>query len=104
MKNKKQNNNYLNQYRPVEVIILIVSTAIICFIAGWLLSIKFTNQNVKTINNKDELSDFLEAYDTIVKNYYGEVDKNALIKGAIEGMIDSLGDTNTTYIDDLMHY
>ncbi len=100
MKNKKQNNNYLNQYRPVEVIILIVSTAIICFIAGWLLSIKFTNQNVKTINNKDELSDFLEAYDTIVKNYYGEVDKNALIKGAIEGMIDSLGDTNTTYIDD----
>ena len=28
------------------------------------------------------------------------VDKNALIKGAIEGMIDSLGDTNTTYIDD----
>ena len=73
--NKKQNNNYLNQYRPVEVIILIVSTAIICFIAGWLLSIKFTNQNVKTINNKDELSDFLEAYDTIVKNYYGEVNQ-----------------------------
>lgn len=100
MKNKEQNNNYLNQYKPVEVIILIVSTAIICFIAGWLLSVKFDNKNVKTINNKDELADFLEAYDTIVKNYYGEVDKNALIKGAIEGMIDSLGDINTTYIDD----
>lgn len=91
------------QYKPVEIVILLISTAIICFISGIFLSSKFV-KNVKytqkDLTVEQELSEFQEIYDYIVNNYYGDVDKETLIKNAISGMLNSLGDSNTTYISD----
>lgn len=47
-----------------------------------------------------DLSKLINVYDTINSNYYGELDKEALIDGAIKSMIDNVGDAYTTYTDD----
>ena len=46
-----------------------------------------------------ELSKFVEVYDTLVDNYNGEIDKDKLIDEAIDGMISSVGDNYTSYVD-----
>ena len=51
--------------------------------------------------SKDEyLSKFIDNYNYIVDNYYGDLDKNTLIDSAISGMLDSIGAPYTTYIDE----
>lgn len=46
-----------------------------------------------------ELEKFVEVYDTIVENYNGELDKEDLIENAIDGLISSVGDVYTSYVD-----
>lgn len=46
-----------------------------------------------------DLSKFFDVYDVLLENYYGEVDKNELIDEAINGMVSSVGDTYTSYVD-----
>lgn len=46
-----------------------------------------------------DLSKFFDVYDVLMENYYGEVDKNELIDEAINGMVSSVGDTYTSYVD-----
>ncbi len=40
---------------------------------------------------------FNEAYETIIDNYYGNVEKEELIEGAISGMMNVIGDNYTVY-------
>ena len=47
-----------------------------------------------------ELSKFVEVYDTLIDNYNGEIDKDKLIDEAIDGMISSMGDNYTSYVDE----
>lgn len=46
-----------------------------------------------------DLSKFVEVYDTIVENYNGDIDKEKLIDDAINGMVSSVGDDYTSYVD-----
>lgn len=41
----------------------------------------------------------LEVYNDIVNNYYKDVDAKEVASGAVKGMLDSVGDTYTTYMD-----
>ena len=47
-----------------------------------------------------ELSKFVEVYDTLIDNYNGEIDKDKLIDEAIDGMMSSVGDNYTSYVDE----
>lgn len=44
-----------------------------------------------------DLSKFYEVYETLLDNYYDDVDKNELIDNAIDGMMSSVGDIYTSY-------
>ena len=46
-----------------------------------------------------DLSKLINVYDTIEKNYYGELDKEELVNNAIDSMVSSIGDGYTTYTD-----
>ena len=46
-----------------------------------------------------DLKKIVDTYYAIVDNYYGELDRDKLIDGAVEGMISSVGDTFTSYSD-----
>ena len=46
-----------------------------------------------------QLDKFYDVYDVIINNYYGDIDKDELIEGAIDGMVSSVGDVYTSYND-----
>lgn len=47
-----------------------------------------------------DLNKLINVYDTITTNYYGELDKDNLIDNAINSMLNSVGDSYTTYTDE----
>ena len=48
-----------------------------------------------------DLNKLINVYDTIESNYYGELDKEELINSAIDSMLSSIGDSYTTYTEDV---
>ncbi len=40
-----------------------------------------------------------EVYSTLIKNYDGEIDKSAIVEGAKKGLVNSIGDVYTVYMD-----
>lgn len=46
-----------------------------------------------------ELGEFIEVYDDVTSDYYGELDKQEMINGAIDAMLTNVNDYYTTYID-----
>lgn len=90
------------QFKLSEVIILIVITLIIGFIFG-LSIFRIQLDSGKRNNRYSEdgyVSKFIDNYDYIVNNYYGDLDKDKLIDSAIAGMLDSIDDPYTSYIDE----
>ena len=89
------------QFRLSEVVILIVITLIIGFILGLsVFKVMYEKKDdVSSYVNDEYLSKFIENYNYIVNNYYGDLDKNKLIDDAIAGMIESIDDPYTTYFD-----
>ena len=100
--NKKQIKNEENKkekelYTSKEVItVMIFSIGIGVLLCFGLISL-FTGKNYLAVTR--DLKKVVDTYYAIVDNYYGELDKDLLIDGAVEGMISSVGDTFTSYSD-----
>ena len=59
-----------------------------------------TINKVKNLNLKSsELQPIYEAYNTIMKEYYKDVDSKTLVDGALNGMLQSLEDQHTSYFN-----
>lgn len=84
-------------YTSKEVIIVMIFSIgigiLMCF--GGISII--TGKNYLAVTK--DLKKVVDTYYAIVDNYYGELDRDKLIDGAIEGMISSVGDTFTSYSD-----
>lgn len=68
---------------------------------GFLALVLLNNLTVfyfGTETTNEDMSKIEDAYDTIVDNYYGEIDNEALVDGAIDGMVNSLGDQHSAYM------
>ena len=89
--NKKKS---LPTFKTKEVVILLLLTAVIGLVMGGVVTY---NVSLKGERVDDELQEFIENYDYVVDNYYGDVDKTQLIDSAIAGMLNSL-DKNSTYV------
>lgn len=92
--NKK---NTKELYSGKEVTIIMLLSLIIGFIICYVCLNIIVGKNYFTV--VAELRKFIDTYYAIVDNYYGEFDKNNLIDKAIDGMISSVGDSFTVYID-----
>ena len=85
-------------------IIIIIVTAIVSSIATGL--ILFNNYNVKSkitykkLSGDKNLQEFIEAYSSLSKEYYEDIDKGKLIESAIQGMTEYLGDKYTTFMNE----
>ena len=75
-------------YTPREVIIVMIFSIGISIITG---------KNYLAVTK--DLKKVVDTYYAIVDNYYGELDRDKLIDGAVEGMTSSVGDTFTSYSD-----
>lgn len=89
------------QFKLSEVIVLIIITLVIGFIIGLsLFKVVLEKKESTSISYDKELKKFVENYNYILDNYYGELDKKELIDNAISGMLESIDDPYTTYIDE----
>ena len=97
MKNNKKGFNLLS------VIIVICITSIISGLTtGVIVTNSYKNNlglTYEDLVNDKSLNEFLEVYSSIINNYYEDVDTSAMIDSAVDGMLDYLGESYTTYLD-----
>lgn len=84
-------------FKTAEVITLVLITCVVSLFMGFLIS-ESDKQEYKPADR--EVQDFIKQYNYIVNNYYEEVDKAKLIEAAIEGMVSSLDDPYSIYLDE----
>ena len=93
-----QSKQIKNNFNIKEVIFLIVITCIVSLVMGYNLNNKNFGSN--STQKNDIMSEIYDNYKYIKENYYEDVDDDTLLKGAIEGMVNALGDDYSTSIDD----
>lgn len=66
------------------------------------IALTFGDEKVESLasNNHTEFEKLYSTYDTIKDKYYEEIDVNTLVDGAINGMIESLDDPYSSYMDE----
>lgn len=92
---KLSKNKEKDLYNVKEVIIVMIFSVGIGFLMCFGIISIFTGKNYFKVTR--DLDKVIDTYYAIVDNYYGDLDKNTIIDGAVEGMISSVGDTYTTY-------
>ncbi len=69
------------------------------FFSGWLVGQRTAQQPGTPVAAEQSFQPFWDVYGTITKRYAGgTVDNQALVNGAIKGMVDSLGDPYSAYL------
>ena len=92
----KMNDNK-KVFSTLETIILVVISLIIGLCIGTLYNKK--NIIVNTKQDDEYLEEFIKNYNYILNNYYKDIDKESLINNAIAGMMESLDDPYSVYLD-----
>ena len=78
------------------IIIMLFSLCIGIVLCFSFVSILAGKNFFRVIHDLDKV---IDTYYAVVDNYYGDLDKNSLVEGAVEGIISSVGDTFTSYAD-----
>lgn len=82
----------------IEVIVIIVVSIVFGVVVGSTLSL--SHKSVDGVEVSDSLQEFIVTYHNIVDNYYKKVKESDLVDAAIEGMISSLDDPYSVYMDE----
>ena len=93
----KEEKKEKESYSSKELITVMLFSLGIGFLMCFGCISLITGKNYIRVNK--DLSKVVDTYYAIVDNYYGDLDKEALIDNAIEGMINSVGDSFTSYSD-----
>lgn len=103
---KKKNTRYVNGRFSLdiwEILIIVVATALVsCVFTGLILNHQF-RKNINYIDTEliadDNVQEFLEIYSEIVNNFYEEVDEDAMIGAALDGMLKFLEDNYSIFLN-----
>ena len=87
-----------DSYTFSEILVITICSLVIGAFASFSVFIILCGGKNFFVLSKD-LSKFVEVYNTLIENYYDDVDKDKLINSAIDGMVSSVGDTYTGYVD-----
>ena len=98
LQTKKEKNKERNTYTFEEVFIIMIIPLVIGFFTCFSLNKILSGGKNYRLLSKD-LNKFVDAYQTILKNYPDKLDTSKLVESAIEGMMSSIGDKYTTYND-----
>lgn len=90
--------NKLRNTGNYKILLLIV----LVFLIGFSIGKQSGNSNEKNekYNIDKNLIKFIENYNYIINNYYDEIDKNKLVDNAISGMVSSLEDSHSVFMDE----
>lgn len=81
---------------------LVVGTAAITFFVlttGDGKVVEVVSPQKQTVKDRKEFEKLYNAYDEMKVNYFEDIDETAIIDGAINGMIDALGDPYSDYLN-----
>lgn len=91
---KDDKNSYSFSELFVVTIVSLVVGAFACFS---VVTVFTGGRNYFRLSK--ELGKFFDVYETLIDNYYDDVDKEKLVEEAIDGMVSSVGDVYTSYTD-----
>ena len=95
---KEKNKKYTFGLFEV-ILIMIVTTLFGLFVGSFATYKKYNNKKVSCKEVREDTKDLVSAYDSIVNEYYGDIDKEKIIDFGISGMIDSLNDNYALFVD-----
>lgn len=84
-------------FNIVEVISIIIVSVLFGIVVGSVIS--SSKKTVNGIKVSDELQEFVTTYNNILDNYYDKISETDLVNSAIQGMVDSLDDPYSVYMD-----
>lgn len=85
-----------------RIVGVLLSSALVASISASTLNAQETTMEVKIDESPLQQEDFNkieEIYNSILEYYIEDVDKDALLQGALEGMVSALGDPYSEYLD-----
>jgi carboxyl-terminal processing protease len=83
----------------LALIVVAVLAGSALFMSGFLVGQRSADQPGTPVAAQDSFQPFWDTYDTIIKRFAGgSVDRQAMIRGAIKGMVESLGDPYSAYL------
>lgn len=91
---KQLNGKDLASFTILEVVLIIIIAILFGVIVGY-----FINYSRNDITKDSNLNEVVSTYNNIVNNYYGDIDKGKLADSAIKGMVESLDDPYSNYMD-----
>ncbi len=84
---------------PLAIALVAILAGGALFMSGYSLGAKSASQPGTPVSEVEAFQPFWDAYRSIDERYAGgEIDRNALVQGAIKGMIDALGDPYSSYL------
>ena len=105
---KKKNNHNKEKVREVivenksgfntiEVCVIIIVSILFGIVLGSIIT--NSKKNITGTKLSKEMQEFITTYNNIKNNYYDKTDDKKLVNAAIEGMINSLDDPYSVYMD-----
>ncbi len=91
LKNKKYTFNF------IELISIIIVSLFLGAIVGNIIT--YDKENIVFNSVPEELDEFVSTYNTINNSYYKKISKDKLVDAAIEGMLSSLDDPYSEYMN-----
>lgn len=85
-------------FNTVEVIIIIIVSIAFGFVIG--SGVSFFRDEYQGIEISASLQEFISVYHNIIDTYYEDLDEQKLVDAAIDGMLSSLDDPYSTYMDE----
>lgn len=90
-------------FKAQEVIILVIITCLFSFFAGSAFSRMSRPDDSELGPISDELRSFIENYQFLLDNFYGELDEEELLREAFRALMELLDDPYSLYMDDGEH-
>lgn len=97
------NNEKIKGFKLIEVIIMVIITGIMCSLAtGFIFYKRYESSTIASyekLSDNQYINEFLQIYDSIIREYYEEVNEEELINSAINAMFSYLGDNYSQHLD-----
>ena len=92
------------QLKPFSFVMIVFGLVLITTVVTFIILTAGEDKVVDVVKpqqtaERQEFQKFYEAYDEMKNNYFEDIDESAVLDGAINGMIDALGDPYSDYLN-----
>ena len=86
-----------SSFSIAEVMVIVCISILFGVIIGYIIT--YSRNPVNQVSSNKNLNEIVSVYNNILEDYYGDLDQDKLTDAAINGMIESLDDPYSNYMD-----